>query len=243
MRAIATCLLALTATAVAAQDPAPSPEPSRGVVVRVAGGLAGLSLGDAAAFHQSVADAYVAVGVPVPTQRALGVGPTGGIDVLVPFRDGRVGVGVRAAESSAYSLYGDYAGTLDVVSRVRVVFVESVSVAELPLGGPVRPFVGSRGGSAFATLSTRDALDLDALGTAGGEVRGSGTGYVLEGFGGVAVAAGPVGLFGQAGYRYARVPRLNGAVRVGGETVEEGALPFGLSLSGWTGVVGVTLRY
>ena len=215
----------------------------RGLTIRLSGGLAGLALGDAAAFHEAVADAYVASGVPVPTQRSFAPGPHAGLDVLwTTSRRQGFGLGLRYASTSAYSLYGDYAGTLDIVSTVSAVFLESVSVVELRPDGRICPFLGSRGGTVFASSTTREALDLGEGGSARAVTGGRGAGYSLEGFGGATVAAGPVGLFVQAGYRYARVGRLSGEIRVDDMTVEEGQLPYALNLSGWTGVVGLTVR-
>ena len=205
------------------------------------GGLASLSLGEAAAFHQSAAGVYVAAGVPVPTQRSFPAGPSGGVDVLWATGAGRFGVGARFAGSSASSLYGDYAGTLDLESRVSAVFVESVSVVEFGRGR-VRPFAGSRGGTVIASSETEEALDLGELGASRSQAAGSGVGYSVEGFGGLLVGGGRVGVFVQGGYRYARVPRLNGTVTVDGATVGEGRLPYELGLSGWSGSVGLTVR-
>ena len=254
------CLLALAASAAAqpappAAPPASAPPASappaggaseRGVEVRVTGGLASLSLGDAAAFHQSAVRAYVDAGVPVPTQRSFPAGLSGGVDVLWPrsaFGGGqsRFGVGARFAGAEAQSLYGDYAGTLDLVSTVSALFVESVSVVELG-GGRVRPFLGSRGGTVLASSATEESLDLGELGASRSRVGGRGVGYSLEGFGGLAAGAGRVGVFVQGGYRYARVPRLDGEVRVDGAAVGEGRLPYGLGLSGWSGAIGLTVR-
>ena len=243
------CVLALAASAAAQPAPAAGGPSPRDVEVRLTGGLASLSLGDAAAFHQSAARAYADAGVPVPTQRSFPAGLSGGVDVLwstsaLPGGSegaSRFGVGARFAGSSASSLYGDYAGTLDLVSTVSALFVESVSVVEFG-GGRVRPFLGSRGGTVLASSETEEALDLGELGASRSRVGGSGVGYSVEGFGGLAVGRGRVGVFVQGGYRYARVPRLSGQIEVDGATVEEGRLPYGLGLSGWSGAIGLTVR-
>lgn len=215
----------------------------RGFVVRGTAGLAALSLGDVAAFHRGVADAYATAGVPVPTQRSFAPGPQVGIDVLWADGSSRYyGAGLRYVGSSAYSLYGDYAGTLDVVSTVSAVFVESVSVFEFRPVGRVQPFLGSRGGTVSATSSTREGIDLGDAGSGQSTFGGRGTGYSVEGFGGLTASAGPVGLFVQGGYRFARVARLRGSFVVDGQVVEEGLVPYSLNLSGWTGLVGLTVR-
>ena len=213
------------------------------LAVRITGGMASLSLGQAGDFHQAIADGYQASGIPVPTQRSFAPGLQVGADVLWAAGQGRqFGIGVRAARTSAYSLYGDYAGTLDLVSTVTAVFAETVSVAEFRPAGKVRPFVGSRGGTVFASAATRETLDLGEVGSSMTRVGGRGVGFSVEGFGGLTAAAGPVGVFIQGGYRYARVGRLTGSSEVAGATVEEGQLPYSLNLSGWTGLVGLTVR-
>ena len=226
-----------------AQETAPAPpDPSAyGLTVRLGGGPTALALGEAAAFHQSVAEAYAEAGVPVPTQRSYPAAPAAGLDVMwSPGRGRHFGGGVRYAASSAYSLYGDYAGTLDLVSRVRAVFVETVSIAEFNSGGRLRPYLGSRGGTVYATSRTDEALDLGEFGESKGSVVGSGVGYSVEGFGGVTASARAAGLFVQGGYRYARVPRLDGEASANGMT-EEGRLPYGLALSGWSLSAGITV--
>lgn len=229
--------------AVPPADAVVRPSTARGLVVRATGGLTNLSLSDAAAFHQAVADTYVAAGVPVPTQRSFAPGAALGLDVLWANGSGRqYGGGLRYAESSAYSLYGDYAGTLDLVTQVSAVFAESVSFVELRPAGPLRPFLGSRGGTVFATSSTREDIDLGEIGASRSTFSGRGVGYSIEGFGGVTASAGPVGLFVQGGYRFARVRRLTGSSVTNGQIVEEGQLPYSLELSGWTGLVGLTVR-
>ena len=242
-----TLLLALLAAGAASAQPAAPlaapAEPSTEWAVRVHGGLTGFTLGDAAAFHQSYADAYVAAGVPVPTQRSFPAAPVLGLDVTTSVGAGRhVGVGVRYAATRAYSLYGDYAGTLDLVSTVRAVLVETVSYAEANVGGPLRPYLGSRGGFAVASASTEERLDLGEIGASAASVGGTGRGFSAEGYGGLAAGRGRAGVFAQVGYRYARVGTLNGEARLDGETVEEGTLPYALGLSGFTASFGLTVR-
>lgn len=212
------------------------------LTVRVTGGLGALALGQAADFHEAIADGYRGAGVPVPTQRSFAPGPQAGVEVLVGAREVQFGVGLRYAHTSATSLYGDYAGTLDLVSTVSAVFVEAVSVVELRKTGRVRPFVGTRGGTVYALASTRQDIDLGEVGASRSRIGGHGTGYSFEGVGGIAADAGPVGVFVQAGYRLARVGSLTGSTEIDGQAVEEGQLPYALDLSGWTGVVGLTLR-
>lgn len=256
-RCVALASLLLSAPPLAAQAPsdslagapaagasaAPGGSGAGRLSVRVTGGLGDLALDGLATFHEAVAAGYRNGGVPVPTQRSFEPGLTGGVDVLWSRGQGHhVGVGARRMGSDAYSLYGDYAGTLDIVSDVTALFVESVSVVELREDRRVQPFVGTRGGTVFATSSTREAVDLGEFGSARSSIHGRGVGFSFEGFGGLSAGAGPVALFVQAGYRYARVSRLSGEVTVDGVRAEQGRLPYRLDLSGWTGTVGVTLR-
>lgn len=228
--------------AVPSSSTSSAPTPG-GITVRATGGLAALALDGPTAFHEAIVAGYRAGGLPVPTQRSFDPGLTGGVDVLWSRGQGHhIGVGARMTGTSAYSLYGDYAGTLDIVSHVRALFVESVSVVELRADRRFQPFVGTRGGTVFATSSTEDAVDLGEFGSARSSIAGRGVGYSGELFGGLSAATGSVELFVQAGYRFARVPRLNGEVRIDGSSVEEGQLPYRLDLSGWTGTVGFTLR-
>ena len=240
----AALLIGLASISSVAAQPAASPSPpvEPRLAVRATGGLTGFALGEAAAFHQAAAGAYVDAGVPVPTQRSFPPAPSLGLDVLWSLGRGRhVGGGLRFASSEASSLYGDYGGTLDLVSRVSAVFVEAVATRDLISVGPVRPFAGVRGGAVLASSRTDEAIDLGDLGSTEGSLSGRGVGYSAEGFGGLATAVGPVEVSLQGGYRVARVSGLSGEASAGGETAGRGRLPYALSLSGWSAGVGLTV--
>lgn len=233
--------LALVAVGAWAQ-PSTRPAATSSVTVRVSGGVADLSLGDASAFHAAGVESYQNAGVAIPIQREFGTAPVGGLDVLWGTPARRFGVGVRAARSSAYALYGDYAGTLDLVSDARAVFVEAISVAELPAGERVRPFIGSRGGAVYGSVSNREEIDLGEFGASRSMLEGSGIGYSLEWFGGATGGTRRIEVFVQGGYRFAQVPQLTGTLRTDGDPAGEGRLPYGLGLSGWTATAGLDLR-
>lgn len=210
-------------------------------------GYNGFSLGDVADFHQAVVSSYNEVGIAVPTQRSFPGSPVYGVDVLCELSPGkRFGLGLRYTSTRAYSLYGDYAGTLDIVSTVSALTVETVSVVELSKAGSVRPVLGFRGGTVIGNVKTEEDLDLGEVGSLYSELRGTGVGFSVEVFGGALFDAGPVTLGTHVGYRYGRVSRLNGSVRLGesefGESEsEKGALPFRLGLSGFVTTVSASI--
>ena len=236
-------LIGLASISSVAAQPAASPSPAEPrLAVRATGGLTGFALGEAAAFHQAAAEAYVGAGVPIPTQRLFPPSPSLGLDVLWSLGSGRhVGGGLRYASSEASSLYGDYAGTLDLVSRVSVVFAEAVGTRDLVSVGPARSFAGVRGGAVLASSRTDETLDLGTLGSTEGVLSGRGVGYSAEGFGGLSTEVGTVGVSLQGGYRIARVGRLDGKATGGGEAARRGQLPYALSLSGWSAGIGLTV--
>lgn len=234
-------LLLVLALAVGAAHAQPT-VPTR-VTVQLSGGVADLALGDADAFHELVAESYRRGGVAIPTQRSLGTAPVLGVDVLWPFRQsGRIGVGVRAAETSAYSLYGDFAGTLDLVSRVQAVFVETVGHVELGQAGPVRPTLGARVGAVWAQSSLDERLVFEGGSGLDQRLESDGVGLSAEGTAGLAMGLGPLDVFVRGGLRAARVGSLQGEFFREGEVFEGANAPYTLSLSGWSGTVGVTFR-
>lgn len=254
MRPVLALLAALALAPAALAQPAlaqTAPGAERpGVRLHLHAGPTALSLGEAGAFHQQVVRVYVDAGVRVPTQRLYPVAPLAGADVLYHTgatrgwaRGAAFGVGVRVARSRAYSLYGDYAGALDVVSEAELVAVEAVSRQAFRPGRRVRPYLGSRGGRVFGRTATREEVDLGALGASRSRLGGSGQGHSFEGFGGVEARLGPATFSAQGGYRYARVARLKGTYYEDGRELGSGALPYDLNLSGWvvTGGVSVAL--
>jgi hypothetical protein len=249
MRPALALLAALAIAPAALAQPAPGAE-RPGVRLHLHAGPTALSLGEAGAFHLQVVRAYMDAGVRVPTQRLYPVAPLAGADVLYHTgaasgwtRGAAFGIGVRVARSRAYSLYGDYAGALDVVSKAELVAVEAVSRQALRPGRRVTPYLGSRGGIAFGRTEMREEVDLGALGASRSRLSGSGQGHSVEGFGGVEARLGPATFSAQGGYRYARVPRLEGTYYENERELGSGALPYDFNLSGWvvTGGVSVAL--
>lgn len=200
-------------------------------------GYNGLALGEVKALHAEVVQTYRRAGLDLPTQQTLGGDLLVGADVLLAAAPSKhYGVGLRYTRSRSYSLYGDYAGTLDVVSSVHAVLLEAVSQHEF--GGVV---LGSRGGLVYGRMSTRESLELEDFGGASSEIRGGGFGYSIEGFGGVRILSAPFPLYVRVGYRYAKVDELQGSVRVDGVDSGSGTLPIELNLSGFVGTIAVPL--
>lgn len=117
--------------------------------------------------------------------------------------------------------------------------MEAISIAELPAGERVRPFIGSRGGAVYGSVSNREEVDLGEFGATRSTLEGSGIGYSLEWFGGASGGTRRIEVFVQGGYRLAQVPELTGALRTDEEPAGEGRLPYGLGLAGWTAMAGL----
>jgi hypothetical protein len=229
------CSLLLAASSLRAQ-PVPPSGSAPTVFITPHVGYSGSSLGEVAALHGEIVRTYTGLGIDLPDAQSPSGSLTVGLDVLIRATPSQHhGLGLRYTGSTASSLYGDYAGTLDVVSRVRAFVFDAVSYYNLGNGGT---FAGARAGFVYGRMSTREAIDLQDLGDSFSEIRGSGIGYSLEGFGGVGFDAGPFPITLQLGYRYAVVDRLKGSVRSDqGRT--SGELPLSLDFSGLSGSVSV----
>lgn len=206
---------------------------------RVAVGLGTADLGDfQTAFEDQVAS-YQRVASGVAAQRtfpAWRLVEAEGMTTLGPVEVGGRVQG-RWAESDA--LYGDYAGTVDVTSRVRAwVFDAQVAV-------PVRPGVRVAGHGGFAAVSSRlestyvaSAQGLEASGAYAFE--GDGLGPTLGASVLVEVPAGPVGLIARLGARWGRVRELDATERTpNGQT--EGRILLNHGLSGISLTLGASL--
>lgn len=214
--------------------------------ISISAGYAESGAGDFRGFHEALVAAYVDEGIAIPTQRLFPGSMMAGIDILRErprslIWGSRFGIGMRYVKTNAYSLYGDYAGTLDVVSSVHVLSLESVSRLEWRQNRTVQPFVGSRGGALLAMTSTREALDLGGLGASTVELNGRGFGFTIEGFVGAKANVSPVAFVMQLGYRYGRVGKLRGEERIDGQRQRSGTLPYHLTLTGVTATAGVVI--
>lgn len=226
------------------------------IFVELHGGYTTFSMQEASDVFQTALGAYRDYGVDLPVQQNYPGNGLLGLDVLVGLRPWlHVGLGGRVTRTQAASIYGDYAGTLDVVARAELWTVEGIARFERALTPRTRPFGGVRGGLALGryTLTEDVALDLSALapdlpseqttGSSSAILRASGPGFTTEGFAGLRYILGRVALSAQAGYRFARVanPKGRGTTDTG-DDLFDGTLPLTLGYAGWVGTLGLSVN-
>lgn len=216
---------------VRAQEPAP--DAARRIVLRLDAGGSGAALSQVREIFTSTLAEYRAAGVPVQLQRDFPMGATLRGAVLTSVSDRlMVGLSVGGASTSAVSLYGDYAGTLDVRARTTALFANITAEYRLSTLGDMTPFLGVEGG--FMHVRTRFEQrvafryeDLQTPVSSKYELSAVGVGYNVGVVAGVRYPIGPISVVGQAGYRRAMsskaylVERIDGASRPLGRGVSE----------------------
>lgn len=226
------------------------------VALEVHGGYTTFSMHDASDAFRTALGAYRDAGVVLPMQQDYPGNGLLGLDVLVGVRPWlHVGLGGRMTRTQAASLYGDYAGTVDLVAQAALWTVEGIARFEQALTPRLRPFGGVRGGLALGryTLTEAVTLDLSALapglpseqttGSSRATLRASGPGFTTEGFAGLRYVLGRVALSAQGGYRFARVVNPDGrGTTDAGDDLFSGELPLTLGYAGWVGMLGLSIN-
>lgn len=226
------------------------------IFVEVHGGYTTFSMQEASDVFRTALGAYRDVGVVLPMQQDYPGNGLLGLDVLAGPRPWlHVGLGGRMTRTQAASIYGDYAGTLDVVARAELWTVEGITRLERALTPRLRPFGGVRGGLALGryTLTEDVAIDLSALapdlppeqmvGSSQAVLRASGAGFTSEGFVGLRYVMGRMAFSTQAGYRFARVVNPDGrGTTDAGDVLFDGELPLTLGYAGWVGTLGLSVN-
>lgn len=225
------------------------------VFIEVNGGYTTFSMQEASDVFRAALGTYRDYGVVLPMQHDYPGNGLLGLDVLIAPRPWlHVGLGGRMTRTQAASIYGDYAGTLDIAARAELWTVEGIVRFERPLTGRLRPFGGVRGGLALGryTLTEDVAVDFSALAPSDAEpdtfssravLRASGPGVTAGAFAGLRYVMARAALSAQAGYRFARVANPDGrGTTDAGDVLFTGELPFTLGYAGWTTAVGLSLN-
>lgn len=200
MRSVLILLMVLGGTA----QPAQSQQRTR-----IAVGVASAHLGDAGRAFDNLVTGFAQVAPGLQAQRAYPAWWMLEAGASVPL--GPVDVGARAQGrwTQADALYGDYAGTVDVVGRTRALVGEAE--ASIPLG-PERVRAGAHVGA--VVTSTR--LTADAVATLDGQTEQSRYRLTGTGVGPTAGASlharlpmGAAAVSARLGVRWGQVRRLN----------------------------------
>lgn len=232
MRFLLACALLLLAPPAMAQN---------AVQGRVALGVGSAGLGDFGAAFDAIVEGYAQVAPGLVAQRSYPVWWIAEADVHAPVGPVQVGARVQSRWSQADALYGDYAGTVDVVGRARALLGE-VEVA-IPISERLPLRAAVHGGGVYL----RSRLTADAVATVDGQtgesvyrLTGTGIGWTA----GVSllldVPVGPAALSTRLGARWAHVPKID-AREVTDVSQTEGRLALDHDLSGVTLTVGLGL--
>ena len=196
--------------------------------LQFAGGASSMQLDDVKSYYEGVLDSYRASAIPIETQREFPANLIVGGDLLYALpRDFRIGVGTRYTWSHAYALYGDFAGTLDVVGEVQLLAFQIVVEKAWSTAGSWSPFVELRAGSGRVSINVSQTIVLTQYAQGGAEVSldGDGRAPLAELHVGIRHPMGRSFLLGTAGYRHCTVP----------------GPPFELQVSGFIATLGLGL--
>ena len=207
---------------------------------RVAVGVGSGGLGDAGAAFESLVAGFAQVAPGLSAQRAYPVWWLAEAGARLPVRGLELGGRVQGRWAQADALYGDYAGTVDVVGRTAALVIEGEVATRLG-DGPARLALHS-GVVALSTELTADATaSVDGRSaTAAYRLTGTGTGMTVGASLLVDAPLGPATVSARLGARWGRVASLR-AQEVTDTGQTNGELPLAHDLTGVTLTVGVGL--
>lgn len=208
---------------------------------RIAVGVGSAGLGDFGAAFDALAEGYAQVAPGLVAQRAYPVWWIAEADAHTPVGPVQVGARVQGRWSQADALYGDYAGTVDVIGRASALLGEVEAALPISERLPLRAAV--HGGGVYL----RSRLTADAVATVDGQtaqpvysLAGTGTGWTVGASLLLDVPVGPAALSARLGARWAHVPKLD-AREVTDVSQTEGRVNLDHDLSGLTLTVGLRL--
>ncbi len=199
--------IALLASLAGAATPDVSSLRPRRWLFEVVGGVNNMALADAKSFYSDVLDFYQQSGIPVESQREFPPNLIFGADLLRGSNPNfRWGLGTRYTWTHAYSLYGDYSGTLDIAMEVRLLALQIV-LQKAWSGSTWSPFVDLRVGEGLVWLDASETLDFSSSGgpTSVTELIGDGRAPLAELHFGTRRSMGRYLATGSLGYRYCNV--------------------------------------
>jgi opacity protein-like surface antigen len=212
--------------------------------VGVTAGVTTFALGDLRDFTNTSVSGYRDAGMPMEVQREYPMNLTAGGEVAFLGLDPlAIGFSGSYTWTSAYARYGDYAGTLDLTSRVKVFSGMLLLQYAFSSGSVLQPFADVRAGISRVSLSLEEIVDVSS--TVGlrvdSDLSGAKTGFVGEVSAGLRYTFGWVALAGRAGYRYANVSSMEVEITSLGQSLGSGPLGFDLNTSGFVALLGVEI--
>ena len=221
--------------------PQASDDPAGGSIrLGVSAGITSFALGDLRDMTDDIVSAYGASGLPVEVEREYPPNLLVGAECMfIGLEPWAFGVSGSYTWTSAYALYADYAGTLELHSKVQVLAGYLVLQYSFAAGWTLQPFVDIRGGISWVSLSIKETVDVTTY--AGlvetSDISGDKLGVGGEATVGLRYSFDSLALTGRAGYRYSNVSEMDVSLSSSGQSQGSGTLGFDINSSGFLGVL------
>jgi hypothetical protein len=198
-------------------------------------GYTTLALGDVNDFYDEVILMYGEYGLDIPTQQqypgSIVVGLNGLYNVPSVLR---VGIGSQYTRTKSYSGYEDYAGLLEIKSTISMLTLEGIAERDIETFKAGTLYVGARGGFSFVNSDYTNEISFNKYPGGAEEITlsGDGHGFTIEPYIGFQRIVGNFSIGLTAGYRFAKVKKLDGEMYIPGEGNYSGELDLEHDLSG-----------
>jgi hypothetical protein len=199
-------------------------------------------LGEVKDFYGAVVNEYRLAKVPIPTQREFPGNLLLGFEALYHLPSGfNLGLGLRYSWTRAFSLYGDYAGELDVNAKVEMLAIEGIFEKELSGNKLFQPCLGIRGGWLTGWSEFTEKINFRELPQLNEStiLSGHGNNFSIEGFVGTKYHLSSLVLSARAGYRYAKISSIDGKLSINNISLGSGKIPLELDFSGVVFALGI----
>jgi len=209
-------------------------------------GYTTFALGDVKDFYDAVLNEFKIYGLVVPTQKEYPGNVTFGLNLLYNIPSiVRVGLGSQYTWTEAYSGYEDYAGLLEVNSKITLFTIEGVVERDIESFKAGKFYGGARGGISFVNSDYSNTVSFTEYPGEVEEIKlsGDGNGFTLEGYLGVNYSLGNVSLGVTTGYRLAKVKEIDGKITIPGEGSYSGKLNLEHDMSGIVVNAKVSFRF
>ncbi|MBX2957956.1 MAG: hypothetical protein KF846_17450 [Cyclobacteriaceae bacterium] len=204
-------------------------------IVQPSIGYTTFDLGEVNNFYDEVLAQYEIMGLTIPTQKQypgnvlIGLSALYNIPAIL-----RVGIGGSYSWTEAYSGYEDYAGLLEINSKISMTTIEAVVERDLSTFKSGSLYLGASGGLSFVKSDYANFVSLHEYPYEGGEIKlsGDGQGHSVQLYlgGNFSVKNFTVGL--TAGYRFAVIKEIEGTIQIPMEGSYTGKLDLEHDLSG-----------
>lgn len=189
-------------------------------VIQSSVGYTTLALGDVNDFYDEIILIYGEYGLDIPTQKqypgSILVSLNGLYNVPSVLR---IGIGSQYTRTKSYSGYEDYAGLLEIKSTISMFILEAITERDIESSKAGTLYVGVRGGLSFVNSDYTNEISFNNYPGGAEEITlsGDGHGFTIEPYVGFQRIVGNFSIGLTAGYRFAKVKKLDGKMYIPGE--------------------------